>query len=53
MVTVNQSVFCNGFPCTVIEVCTGQLQGMCVVRLARGCVCVDIDELIRFNHATA
>ena len=50
MLTVGQQVKCNGFPGTVIEICTGKLAGMCVVRLARGTVCVDISELLRFNR---
>ena len=36
-----QKVECNGFPGTVVEICTGQLEGMVIVRLASGSVCVD------------
>lgn len=49
MVTVGQKVKCNGYAGTVTEVCTGQLAGMCVVRLASGTVCVSVSELLRFN----
>lgn len=49
MVTVGQKVKCNGFEGTVIEVCTDKLEGMCVVRLRAGDVCVSISELLRFD----
>ncbi len=49
MVTLGQQVKCNGYPGAVIEICSGQLNGMCVVRLASGTVCVDIYELLRHN----
>lgn len=35
-----QRVICNGYPGTITEVCTGQLQGMLVVRLVSGSTCV-------------
>ncbi len=38
--SVNEQVVCNGYPGTVIDVGTGQLAGMVIVRLERGCVCV-------------
>ncbi len=41
---VGQKVTCNGYPGTITEVCTGQLSGMVVVRLASGSVCVDATE---------
>jgi hypothetical protein len=49
-VTVGQQVICNGYDGTVTEVHTGQLNGMCTVRLARGTVCTGIAELLRFNR---
>lgn len=39
-------VLCNGYQGTVVEVCDGQLEGMAVVRLDSGTVCVDIHELV-------
>ena len=42
---VGQKVICNGFPGTIVEVCGGQLNGMVVVRLERGPVCVDISDV--------
>lgn len=41
---------CNGYPGAVTEVCTGQISGMCVVRLRSGSVCVSISELVRFQN---
>jgi len=49
MVKVGQKVICNGYPGVVTKVCTGQLLGMCEVRLQSGEVCVSITELLRFN----
>jgi len=37
---VGQKVLCDGFKGRIIEVCTGKLEGMVVVRLDRGTVCV-------------
>lgn len=48
-ISVGTKLFCNGYPGTVTEVGTGQLEGMAVVRLARGTVCVDIAELSRLR----
>jgi molybdopterin-binding protein len=48
-VTVGQRVTCNGFDGTVVTVCTGQLNGMCEVRLGSGTVCVSISEILRFS----
>jgi hypothetical protein len=42
-------LFCNGYPGAVKEICTGQLKGMAVVRLASGEVCVSLHELNRFR----
>jgi len=42
-------LFCNGYPGKVKELCTGQLEGMAIVRLAGGDVCVSIVELNRFR----
>ena len=42
---VGQQVLCNGYPGTITEFCEGQLQGMAVVRLNSGSVCVDSSEL--------
>ena len=50
MLTVGSKVKCNGFDGTVTEVCTGKLDGMCVVRLRSGSVCVSASELLRFNR---
>jgi hypothetical protein len=49
MFKIGQKVICNGFPGTITEICTGQLTGMVVVRLASGTVCVDASELAHFN----
>ena len=46
---VGDKVMCNGYEGRIIEICTGQLKGMTVVRLDRGSVCVDIGELARFD----
>ncbi|MHB8086302.1 MAG: hypothetical protein ACYDHZ_10790 [Dehalococcoidia bacterium] len=42
---LGQSVICNGYPGTIIKVCTGQLTGMVEVRLASGVCCVDAADL--------
>ena len=36
---IGQKVICNGYEGVVTEVCDGVLEGMVVVRLARGTVC--------------
>jgi hypothetical protein len=46
---VGRELFCNGYPGKVAEICTGQLKGMAVVRLASGEVCVSLYELNRFR----
>ena len=38
---IGQKVICNGYEGTITEVCTGQLAGMIIVRLASGSICVD------------
>ena len=43
------TLFCNGYPGTVKEICTGQLKGMAIVRLGSGEVCVSLYELNRFR----
>ncbi|MDO8535052.1 MAG: hypothetical protein Q7S17_09985 [Xanthobacteraceae bacterium] len=50
---IGQKVKCNGFDGTITEVCTGQLKGMVVVRLASGSVCVSARELDKEYHVTA
>lgn len=52
-IQINQRVICNGFNGTVVEICTGQLAGMCVVRLNAGSTCVSISELLKFNSPDA
>ena len=49
---LNQKVRCNwcdaqpeGYEGTVIEVCTGKLSGMYVVRLERGTICLDPNDM--------
>jgi hypothetical protein len=44
-IQVGEKVVVNGYPGTIIELCTGQLAGMVIVRLERGAVCVDMTEL--------
>ena len=41
---LNQKVQCNGYSGTVVELCTGKLTGMVVVRLERGDVCLSISD---------
>lgn len=43
-------LFCNGYPATVIKVCTGVLTGMAEVRVPGGLTCESISELIRFQN---
>jgi hypothetical protein len=42
---VGQKVICNGYPGAIKEVCAGQLEGLVVVALDRGTVCVSQSEL--------
>jgi hypothetical protein len=48
LVTLHQSVMCNGYPGIIVKIHSGQLAGMCDVRLDRGTTTVSISELIRF-----
>lgn len=50
ILVVGQRVICNGYDGTVTKLCDGQLAGMCEVRLPGGVTCVDITEVLRFNH---
>ncbi len=44
-ISVGSDVICNGYRGTVTEVCTGKLQGMVIVRVPGGTVCVGSSSL--------
>jgi hypothetical protein len=48
--TVGQQIHYCGYPGTVVEICSGQLDGMCVVRVPGGRTCVSISELTRIRQ---
>jgi hypothetical protein len=36
---------CNGYEGVISRICSGQLAGMCEVRLPRGKVCIDLSSI--------
>lgn len=44
-VKIGQRVLCNGYPGTISKVHGGQLEGMVDVRMSRGSICIDINDL--------